>query len=425
MTTPPALDQVTQTLAQHQNLTRIKKLLIYACGNAWETDRQRLDQYHLPDLLQSLLISAPTLEQLKLHLARVVKTLSKPAEYALVANAIVNLMKQLYSAELDLTDQVPLVSTPEQQLVAEHLRTIAKTFQQDPDTVRLKKILWCACTQIWENDPQRLEALNLVTLVQDLYELAPTRTSLKAVLISIIQSLNRQAHYKQVAQKVLTAFEPLFFVPAETQLLPGLPASVVAETLAHLPTAAIALEPTAFEPIAFEPIASEPIASELVAYPSIISAISQLVSPDPGALFDLRLEIIKYANPLRVKILIFSMIHGFLDGQDESWAGLKAHELDDLLQALFRECKTLATLEFRLSQTVKSFKQPNEYRQAADAIARAMKSFYIHSDNEREGDRVSETPQWLQPLVVATEQDDQTNLNPMRSEDDNTCEMSF
>lgn len=392
MTLP--VDEVTQSLTQHQNLARIKKLLVYACSNTWENDPHQLSEYQLSDLLQKLLENAPTLEQLKLQLARMVKTLNKPAEYTLIANAIVNQMQRLY------VDQPSQTAANDQQVQA-----ITDTLQQDSDATRVKKLLWCACTQSWENDPQQLDHIYLPALIRELHQLAPTRASLKAVLASIVQTLNRQAHYKQVAQKILDAFEPLYLPTLDvTESLPNSAAARARHTeivdSATIDTAigkarsetigSADLEPTVRSmqpaiPADVEPTASsaQPVAP---AMPS--PALPQAAPPfnlgdiSPADRFNLRLEIIKYANPLRVKLLIFSTLYELLNPQDESWTALKAHEMDDLLLALLQDCRTLETLKFRLHQTSKKLAQPKDYIQVADAIVRAVQPF-CQNDSQR------------------------------------------
>ena len=55
----PLLNEVLQAFAQDQNLSRIKKLLLFACTHIWENNPQRLEQADLPDLLQQLMAIAP------------------------------------------------------------------------------------------------------------------------------------------------------------------------------------------------------------------------------------------------------------------------------------------------------------------------------------------------------------------------------
>lgn len=372
------LDSVTQELAQSQNFLRIKKLLIYACSNTWENDPNRLSQYQLAALIKALLKIAPTPEQLKIHLASVVRTLNKQAEYTLVANAIANQCCRLYAEQ----SSDPMPSPPQ---VEPRFQETVNLLEQNPDCLRIKKLLQCACTHTWENDSDRLSHIRLLDLVRELYVLAPTPTSLSSVLDSIVKTLNRQEQYRLIAQSISQAFKPLY-IEVET------PAPKGSEETAFLPPPSSDFEPTS-PPIISLPMISPPIASQsdTVQFDPAQSVVPQvipqatpqivpqsIVQPDfvQPDFFDLRLDILKYANPFRVKLLIFSTLHAAIDLHDGSWVVLKAYDLDELLQELFQECRSLESLEFRLNQMTKSLKQPGEYVQAVGAIVNAMKRLY-------------------------------------------------
>jgi hypothetical protein len=369
------LDSVTQELAQSQNFLRIKKLLIYACSNTWENDPNRLSQYQLSALVKSLLEIAPTPEQLKIHLASVVKTLNKQAEYTLVANAIAHQCRRLYTERSGCTMlPSPLQTEP-------RFQEAARLLEQNPDCLRIKKLLQCACTHTWENDSDRLSHIHLLDLVRELYTLAPTPASLKSVLDSIVETLNRQEKYRLIAQNISQVFEPLYGEilaqksSEETTLLP--PSATIAPRITSQDNTA---QLDSAQPVISQPIPQPIVQSNLVQPEPIQPEPIQPepIQPEPAQLdfFDLRLDILKYANPLRVKLLIFSTLHAAIDLHDGSWVALKAYDLDELLQELFRECRSLESLEFRLNQMAKSLNQPGEYVQAVGAIINALKPLY-------------------------------------------------
>jgi hypothetical protein len=352
MVTLPVLDEVTQDLLQDQNLFRIKKLMIYACHSVWEVEPQRVDQYALPLLIQTLVQRAPAFDDLKAHLAELVKTLNKPAEYTLVANAIVNRLRKFYPESANFLGTQPYGA-------------IVAALAQDPDHLRIKKLLLCACTHSWENNPQRLSSIRLFDLVQELHELAPTQDNLWAVLISIVKTINRKAHYQLVAEKIRVAMEPLYALHLDETLV--LPESVRAAVVSIAPVEAAMPSGSLSEKLAELPVASRPL-DRLLDCPS-----------DLSDLFDLRLEIMKYTNPLRAKLLLFSALYQPLNFQDQSWLVLKTRELDDLLYELFRSSDTITALESRLNQVARSLPEPSECLQAAAAIVRTMKAYAFPS----------------------------------------------
>jgi len=346
MATPSSLDEVIQELAQDQNLTRIKKLLVYACTDIWESNQARLDEFDVRDLVQDLLEIAPTLEQLKLCLNGVVKTLNKQAEYSLVANAITNALKKAYP------DYEPL---PQEVSLQSHYRKIARELARDREQLGIKKLLFCASGNPWENNPAILDNIDILNLVQHIHELAPTLEELKNVLYSIVKTLNRQSKYTPIANKIVVTFGPLY-----NELLPeGMdePEPIQITDLPQLPT-----------------------------FPSKLTTAPKFnPGSDPQVLeqlrrsfdwFDLRLELMKHTNPLRAKILIFSTLYDQFDQDDESWTAFKLQTLDDLLRDLVFNHRSLEDLQAKLENTVQSLAEPDQYNQTAIAILRATKPFY-------------------------------------------------
>ncbi|NJL20448.1 MAG: hypothetical protein HC895_05925, partial [Leptolyngbyaceae cyanobacterium SM1_3_5] len=212
MTATPRLDVVAQAIAQSHSQQRVKKLLVYACHGSWESEPAKLGQYAWIDLLQTIQQIAPTFDRLQSHLAALVKTLNKPAEYTLVANVIANCCRLLYTAP---------PASPEKR---QRYEQIAAQLQADPDAMRIKKLLVCACHNVWENDRTRLERVPFRELVEELHSLATTIDQLQAVLDSIVKTLNRQGHYRIVAQSIVQMFAPLYRDALEaTAVLPDPP----------------------------------------------------------------------------------------------------------------------------------------------------------------------------------------------------------
>lgn len=347
MATPFSLNEAIQELAQDQNLTRIKKLLVYACTDIWESNQARLDEFDLQELVQELLETAPTIEQLKLCLNGVVKTLNKQAEYTLVANAITNALRKTYP------DYEPL---PQEVLIQSHYRKIARELARDREQLGIKKLLFCASGNPWENNPAILDNIDFLNLVQHIHELAPTLEELKNVLYSIVKTLNRRSKYTLIANKIVVTFGQIYseFIPED-----------LSEKL---------------EPIQITNL------PQLPTFPSKIATAPKLnPGSDPHTIeqlrrsfdwFDLRLELMKYTNPLRAKILIFSTLYDQFDQDDENWTAFKLQTLDDLLRDLFLNHRTLDALQTKLEDTAQTLAETDRYSQAASAILRAAKPFY-------------------------------------------------
>lgn len=420
-----ALDEIIQNFVQDPNLVRIKKLLIYACTNAWETNSAQISTYNLPDLIERLMAIDPTVEALEAHLGRVVKTLNKPAEYQLIANLVIRNLKKLYS-EPELT-QVVVDHSPQYQ-------AIAQVLEQDVDAARVKKLLYCACKGQWENSPTILEALSLSFLIQEIYELTPSLENLQSLLQSIVRTLNRQAVYTLVAQKTVAALKILYLpdgsaVALETNppTLSGLSAS---EPSAHpqeqtdLPELEVRRSfPTGPTESMAKPRSETPLPADAVAL-----AHPQPNRFDPSVLFNLRLEVVQYANPLRAKILIFSIVRYHLEPNEANDSALKAVSLDDLLILLFQKFSSWPQLQAALEGGAHSFAQSRPYLQVAAAISRAMRPFYPDStsaiafDLTTQAGHLDHLPSQAQSAADFTQQ-----LSPFKlqreANDDNTCQF--
>lgn len=343
------LDEIAQKLTQDQNSTRIKKLAFYACNGVWENDTAKLNSLSFKTLIAELIQRYSTLEELNVHLNKRVQTLSKPAEYTLISNIITNGLKPLY----DYQDPTQIISN--KNLYAD----LAYRFEQDANQLRIKKLLFAICYSRWENDVDQLNAISFEQLVRQLYELVSTPEQLKAVLESIVATLNRKAEYILISDKILEAFNSLYADGIE-QTQPLTVANFMPQSQASVITAST----------------QEPIAA------SFNSNLNSSPSPPPLAevdAFDVRMEIMKYTNPLRAKILIVSVLHHPLQLNRQTWSMLRSHHLDDLIEKLFHRYKTLGELEIKLKEMANRLVEADQYAQAVGAILRAGRLVYGRS----------------------------------------------
>lgn len=129
---------------------------------------------------------------------------------------------------------------------------------------------------------------------------------------------------------------------------------------------------------------------------SHLSGISQRVAQlrQPASdLFDLRQAIMRYANPLRVKILLFSLLHErYQHDSVEQALLLKSYELDKLLSRTLKAYRRLYLLSSNLRRAAEQLDNPEEYTQTAMAILRAVKPFY------RDAISSKDLPEELAPL---------------------------
>ncbi|MBD1912982.1 MULTISPECIES: hypothetical protein [unclassified Leptolyngbya] len=356
-------DAAVDALSQHECLTRIKKLLIYTCQSVWESDPYRLDYFDLRSLVYQLLQLAPSREQLRSRLDTFVRTLSKVDEYTHVADIIYSQLEPLCVHQ----PSGPLKGDSRWQSKADRqrYRTVARQLLQDPEQVRIKKILYCAQTRTWENDPGVLSQIDLEALLQDLHSLLQTPEALALNLNAIVQTLNRQEQYIPIAQRTQRILAPLFAeeAPEQTRVMPA----ASPQTVAPAPSKAQRSPAPPPPPPPPRATAISPPA------PSFKPAVKVL---DTANLMDVRLQVMKYSNPLRAKVLLFSTLYRPLGPEPRSWEVLHSHELDTLLLEAFRAFRDDSELRLKLQQTAEALAESEHYIQAAGAILRALKPYY-------------------------------------------------
>jgi hypothetical protein len=227
---------------------------------------------------------------------------------------------------------------------------IAANLQDHPNSRQIKKLVFAACTGTWENNPQQLAAFDLSTLLGDLTQRYPTLASLKERLFKIVDSLNKKDEYRKIASQFLDHLEPEYL----QQDIMGFQ-SIDGESF-MAPESESPTEPFAHESKLKTPtINPQPIASSYLA-PEVIHPLRGDVSaPDvelglPEDWFDIRWEIMKFANPLSVKILLFSIVEAPFAFSHEDWLRLHQVTLDQLLCRLVSSSTSLANVEARLQK---------------------------------------------------------------------------
>jgi hypothetical protein len=305
---------VVGQLEQNANATRIKKLLLYTCKNWWENDSPRLDAISLRALVEELRQTHTTLDHLRSRLNHFVGTLNKSTEYVPIAQSIVSALEPLY--QLDPTGIIlpPEIPTPNPTL---------QNLEQDINLSRIKKLLICVCRKYWEANPQVIEQIQLRELIDELRHLHPTLTSAKAGLAAIVKTLNKPVEYALITETILREVEPLYGNGKE----------------------------------------------ETSSDPTIETQVSDAVN-----LFDVRLEILKYANPLRAKILLFSSAYYLFQFRQEDWSNLKLYSLDGLLRTVLSQNPSLDQLQHSLQAQAEQLPDTDLYVEVVSVITRALRT---------------------------------------------------
>src|SRR6476661_5997330 len=251
------------------------------------------------------------------------------------------------------------------------LDEVVRELEQDVNISRIKKIIFFACKEFWENDPAQLASADVRILIEELCAKYSRLEDIEAVLNSIVSKVNKKTEYALVADLIICQLSRLYEFEDFTKL---------------------ELNISSFggqEAPAFEDHFSSEVPS------------SEERARNPGNLFDVRQKILQQTNPLRAKILIFSTLYHQFTFSDRDWLLLKTQELDNLLRQLFNVCGSLAELESQLYRTASNLDNRDENDQAASVIIQAMNPCYAKMQQEERHE----------PEYSATEDCDQTHLN--------------
>lgn len=288
------------------------------------------------------------------------------------------------------------------------LDEVAQDLEQDPNSKRIKKLIFCACKNIWANDQEMLDRYTFKELIQELCSLNPTIEYLNYALSQIVNSLNKPAEYAIVASIILNKIDKLYLAickPTET-IFSQFDQQESTEIISHQ---------------------LQPQISSNNNY--IDQSINYQIKYEYNQ-FDLRQNIMAYTNPLRAKIVIFSALYHRFTFKTEDWLKLRAIELDSLLEKLFDSCSTIIELESKINNSVISLGNQDENAQTASTIIRFMKSFYGNvSNTTKQYQQINsysfpETQSLLNDLhqPTLTDMDDIDDIYE-NDVDDNTCQL--
>jgi len=333
---PPeqTFSEIVRRLEQDANAARIKKLILYACKNWWENDPDRLSVISLQSLVQELRYLNPTLEHLKYKLHLLVGTLSKQEEYLQVATTIIENLTGLYRSATPI-EKTTINTNPLDAIGGKLQNQITKILEQEVHSSRIKKLMIYAARKHWEADPLKIDQAEINRLISELAHQYPTIESLQIGLAAIVKSLNKPIEYAAIANMILREMGKLYSQEGE----------------------------------AISPESTNDLATQAVAPPSSQTA--------PAIeLFDMRLEIVKFANPLRAKILLFSLVYYPFTYKEQDWSNLKLYSLEGLLRSVTTVCSSLEDLQSKLEAAAQQLNPPEDYIEVVSVILKSLKPGY-------------------------------------------------
>lgn len=354
---PVPIQEIAQVLSSHPAAERAKRLLWFACHRKWESNSLALLAIPFTTVLTELQTQVPTFEALQIALQKAVSRLNKKAEY-------------LASLELILQQVKPLYDTAHPSLSLLYAQ-IAQQLERQPTVDRIKKLLIWAVRERWEREPTVLHQTKIEMLLPELTIRAFNPLQLQILLHRATQSLNKSEEYQAVSDLICEALIPLY------EELQGL------DTAGFISSQSPATESSA-DPISdFSLRISQDKGGS--AHHSMVPEAERANNPEPRKpqtrlpsqltneqSLNLRFNVMQRVNPLRLKALIYSVLHAPICFSDRSWLVLQQQFLDALLVQLMETYPNLGELSQALQETATHLNPPEEFVQIAETLVQIL-----------------------------------------------------
>lgn len=95
------------------------------------------------------------------------------------------------------------------------LDAIVHNLEQSNHIARIKKLVFCACTNNWSNEAQQLSTVKFKSYIQQLRDRHASVVELKYLLYRIVIRLNHSTNYYTVANLLCQEMEPLYAYPSD------------------------------------------------------------------------------------------------------------------------------------------------------------------------------------------------------------------
>lgn len=412
------IEEVSDDLEMSEDPIRAKKLVCLICTGILENDLKRLNNFSFGELLQDLHQQHSTIESLKESLVKAVKTIAiqKQRQYLIVAKIVFNAASKLYK-QSNLPELIQLkipvesntnnnsinpqiaysvsrlvINADSAQLIApinnsqnnpqnnlskeafdnllnsellldqnldqnldqsfeptnediDIYEWVAHDIDIDAQQMRLKKLLFYAYHDIWESDLRQLNSVNWASLLREVVSFMPTFPQLAALVQEAVQRVSKPTEYLAIGNLLLTKLE---------QLYPDSAFNLDNEIASHA------------VPVINQSASQLDLSDRKIPFDSKIA----------NNLFDLRLELMRFTNSMRAKILLFSTLYYPFDPDRDNWLDLRTHGLDGLLRQLFYAYPSFTEVENAIWQMARSLSEPNAYDQSANYILQVIKTLY-------------------------------------------------
>lgn len=235
-----------------------------------------------------------------------------------------------------LTLSAPLTT---EEVAPMSLTKVVQTLAEHSESDRICKLLYWVYTGRWEATSEQLGSSVIGQILPALVKRTPSYEVLERRLYKAASVLNKPERYRQIAKIILQACAALYLCDAA-------PSSPSANQF--LTAAAAATEDYAEDALPMTTIAQ----------------------PDR---FELRRRVMQQVPPLKVKILLFSVLRHPFSFENLDWKALKAQSLDSWLAELTEAFPAIDVLEKKLFNQAAELKRLDQGAQIAEAVVQALR----------------------------------------------------
>ena len=376
------INEIAQYFNNHDQTQRIKKLMYYANSKEWINDSEKLEMLSSQNLVEQLRKSNSTIDELSYLMNRMVETLNRQDIYTNIANIIIQNFSKLYNDSEETTQIVFVDSKKSNDLGIDDylIDRVVASLEENIDSARIKKLIFCSCKKRWENNPHILEQYSWYDLIYELRQQNSNIDKLKQSLVKVVKTLNRQAVYSNIAKIIVQFSEILYQESSIVNKVEKTKADINENQPSNsFGTAVIDNESiqALYEAEGILPNQNQDINEEQNS--PVIKITTNIKSPELQKeynIFEIKMSLMQYANPLRAKILLFSVLDHKFDNTWQDWSLLKTFELEELIKEIYNKTSTISDLKSDLNATAKFLDDKNEYIQASQAIVKALTPYY-------------------------------------------------
>jgi len=392
---------VLRSLSEHSEQQRMKKLLVCVCHNQWENNGSHLAALDWEQLLDDVRQLLPTLPGLEHVLQAIVNSLSKPVEYLRVAQLLLEMVTPLY--EQERPDETQFFGVTPESSARLTDPNLAQPHNRRNEPSHPSQAGPTYPPAISANGPANDGLAN----TQNNAQAAALQAQFQAGIVNRGTYANHPARRTSdswphnsapkaaVPQASASAFSSGSDSGAHDEELetglfaPQLPPSPMDHR--YPPRAVPERSPIVVgEPEPRAPLAESAVAESTVAITQVVAPLvgdtepisnssgtqnssSQTVENDA---FTLRLTLMRYANPLMAKVVMFSALHHLFRFGEQDWAELHHHSLDSLVAELEERYPNLIDLEVKLCGVAEQLEVPEQAMQTVAALLKVLKPHY-------------------------------------------------